>query len=262
MWQNVSSLLSQFRPISLEEMKTVKLMNRVDTKYLTTIDKLPEILQQLQQHYFVQTIDGRQITHYQTLYYDTPDVKMYIAHQDGQLTRQKIRTRIYCDSQLAFCEIKNKNNKKRTKKKRIEIATEQYGSILSFPNITDFIRQYLRYNTDQLTPQVENQFERITLVNDQRTERLTIDGSLRFSNRATHLSADIPPLIIIELKQDGFCPFYFKNVLLEMRIPAYRISKYCLGTILTNPTVKQNRYKCKIYYINKLIKSNHKNSEL
>lgn len=133
MWQNVSSLLSQFRPISLEEMKTVKLMNRVDTKYLTTIDKLPEILQQLQQHYFVQTIDGRQITHYQTLYYDTPDVKMYIAHQDGQLTRQKIRTRIYCDSQLAFCEIKNKNNKKRTKRNALKSQPNSMAVFYLFP---------------------------------------------------------------------------------------------------------------------------------
>ena len=30
-------ILSQFQPISLEEMSAVKLMNRIDTKFVTTL---------------------------------------------------------------------------------------------------------------------------------------------------------------------------------------------------------------------------------
>jgi hypothetical protein len=54
------------------------------------------------------------------------------------------------------------------------------------------------------------------------------------------------------LKQDGNIPSYFKQVLLDMRIHPYRISKYCLGTMLTNPDVKMNRFKKKLRYIDKL----------
>ncbi len=253
MLQSVYNVLCQFRPISLSEMKAVKLMNRVDTKYLTTIDRLPEILKQLQHNYFVQEINGKYIANYQTLYYDTADVQMYLAHQDGKLNRQKIRTRIYCDSQDAFCEIKNKNNKKRTKKKRIEIEVEQCNQILSYDPIVDFIRRYLKIDACLLMPQVQNQFERITLVNEKKTERLTIDCNLNFVNQNTKISYQLPELVVVELKQDGFCQSYFKQVLLSMRIPVCRISKYCLGTVLTNPNAKHNRYKKKIRYINKLI---------
>lgn len=253
MLEQFSETLNQFRPISLSEMKAVKLMNRVDTKYITTLKHLPEILRLLQSQYFIQEIDDLKIAHYQTLYYDTPDLQMYVAHQDGKLTRQKLRTRIYCDSQIAFCEIKNKNNKKRTKKKRIEIDKNLFNHLSENDIIKDFVRQYLRYDVDSMIPQVQNQFERITLVNESKTERLTIDSNLQFINYVTQQSAELANLVIIELKQDGFAPSYFKRILLEMRIPPYRISKYCIGTLLTNPKAKNNRFKKKIHYINRLL---------
>ena len=78
-----------------------------------------EILDRIHDRYFVQFNEGRRIADYNTLYYDTPDLKMYIAHHDRKLNRQKLRARIYVDSGIAFCEVKNKNNKGRTKKKRI-----------------------------------------------------------------------------------------------------------------------------------------------
>ena len=249
---SVADILAEFSPITLEEMSAVKLMNRIDTKYLASRSRLPEILSYLTDNYFVQENVGKRIAHYNTLYYDTPDAKMYVAHHDRKLTRQKLRARIYCDTGTAFCEIKNKNNKKRTKKKRIPIEVSRFGDMLAYDEARAFVTEKLHYDVSSLIPQVENEFDRITLVNKGRTERLTIDSNIRFMNRHTGQTAEVPDLVIIELKQDGNVPSFFKQVLLDLRIKPKRISKYCLGTVLTNPEVKTNRFKRKLRYINKL----------
>lgn len=248
--------MQTFKPISLAEMDKVKLMNRVDTKYLVTLEQLTEILDRIHERYFVQFNDGVRIAKYNTLYYDTPDVQMYIAHHNRKLNRQKLRARIYVDSQIAFCEIKNKNNKGRTKKKRIPMSVNNFGNMLQSQEIHDFVSENLNYDANNLLPQLENMFDRITLVNNEKTERLTIDMNINLINRVTGKSACIPNLVIVELKQDGLCKSYFRDVLLDLRIKSKRISKYCLGTVLTNSNVKVNRFRTKIRYIEKLCNTN------
>lgn len=252
----IADLLRQFTPISLEEMQAVKLMNRVDTKFLTSRSVLPFILEQLSNSYFVQETSGKRLSSYQTLYYDTEDVQMYLVHHDRKLTRQKLRARIYCDTQTAFCEIKNKNNKKRTKKKRTEMSPELFGNMLSDALLREFVDVNLQYDVSALLPQVENQFYRITLVNKEKTERLTIDLDIRFRNRTTGIGAEIGELVIIELKQDGNMPSPFKKLMQQLRVRPKRISKYCIGTILTRPGVKMNRFKRKLRYIEKITQQN------
>ncbi len=46
--ESVTDILAKFSPITLEEMSAVKLMNRIDTKYLVCTTRLPEILGLLQ----------------------------------------------------------------------------------------------------------------------------------------------------------------------------------------------------------------------
>lgn len=43
----------------------------------------------------------------------------------------------------------------------------------------------------------------MTLVNRDKTERLTIDTNIRFRNLHTGREQSLPDLVIIELKQDG-----------------------------------------------------------
>jgi len=52
--------LINFSPISLEEMKAVKLMNRIDVKYVTTVSKLRELLKIIANDYFVQRNGGHE----------------------------------------------------------------------------------------------------------------------------------------------------------------------------------------------------------
>ena len=59
----IADILANFSPITLEEMSAVKLMNRIDTKYLVCIKRLPDILELLQSDYFVQENAGKRIAH-------------------------------------------------------------------------------------------------------------------------------------------------------------------------------------------------------
>ena len=116
-----NTVLDSFAPISLDEMKSVRLMNRVDNKFVTTIPRLLQLLELAKEEYFMQEIDGKRNSAYTTLYYDTPSLDMYIMHHNGCLGRQKVRVRQYVDSGQMFLEVKNKNNHRRTRKKRITI---------------------------------------------------------------------------------------------------------------------------------------------
>lgn len=256
--ERLTDIISTFDPISLSEMEGVKLMNRIDTKYAVSIDLLPSILTAAKVDYFAQEIDGQRIATYDTLYYDTNTLDMYMRHHDKQLVRQKIRVRQYVDSNLTFLEIKRKNNKGRTKKKRIavpgfDIHAETLGqSKRELWSVEDFIATKSRYTWEQISPHLSTRFERITLVNKAKTERLTIDMNLIWDNVVTGKKKSFNNLVIIELKRDGNVSSPMNKIMLDLRIHPFKISKYCIGTALTTPDIKKNRFKDKIRKIEKL----------
>ena len=108
------------------------------------------------------------------------------------------------------------------------------------------------YPVNTLTPHLVTIFDRFTLVNYDKTERLTIDCNLRFENLRNGHTASMAPLAVMELKQDGRAHSLLKDVLFELRIRPFKVSKYCIGTCLTCPEVKQNRFKKKLRRIEKL----------
>ena len=103
--------LKEYIPISLEEMSGIKLLNRTDTKYVTSYQILKEILLAAGHDYRVQEVNGEYNIAYHTIYLDTADRDMYLTHQNGRVVREKIRISTYVDSDLTFLEVKNKNNK-------------------------------------------------------------------------------------------------------------------------------------------------------
>ncbi|MBO7432154.1 MAG: VTC domain-containing protein, partial [Salinivirgaceae bacterium] len=109
-------------PITLPEMDSIKLMNRIDSKYLTNESVLLAILRDAHaEGYRALVVEGKKVSPYNSMYYDTPELRMFLDHHNRRMVRQKVRTRVYVASGQTFLEIKHKNNKKRTKKKRTEI---------------------------------------------------------------------------------------------------------------------------------------------
>ena len=143
-----------------------------------------------------------------------------------------------------------KNNHGRTKKKRMEVTDMN----LRDEEKRQFLSEHLRYDAGSLQPALSNHFSRITLVNRAKTERLTIDSSLRFHNLQNDLMLDMGDLVIIELKRDGqvFSPVL--EMLHQLHIHPHGFSKYCMGSALTcQHLLPVNRFKTKLIEVRKLV---------
>ena len=259
----MTEILDRYDPITLDEMKGIKLMNRIDTKFVTTEPVLRQLLELAREDYYVQETDGLRLSPYYTLYFDTPDCQMYTRHETGYICRQKLRIRSYVSAGLNFLEVKTKNNHGRTKKKRMtmqgfnalspahdirfEAQDEQYRAY------DEFLRSNLGYQPETMVAQMENRFDRITLVNKQKTERLTIDLHLRFHNIATDMRREMSPLVIIELKRDGLQYSPILAHLRTLRIHPHGFSKYCIGSALTNAALRRNRIKPRLRSIERMV---------
>ncbi|PQJ76306.1 polyphosphate polymerase domain-containing protein [Polaribacter glomeratus] len=247
-YENLKSVIHQFDSVSLNEMNSVALMKRTDTKFIVNISYLTSILKELQKSYRVLEIKDKRIMDYMSLYLDTPEFKFYHDHHNGIVNRTKIRQRKYVDSNLTFLEIKQKNGKGETKKSRIKL--KDFEADLSTSS-KDFIFKITRQNFE-LKPSLWNRFNRITLVNLEDKERATIDLKLTYSSDNTEKSYE--NLVVIEVKQSKFDrTATIVKVLKKFNYLPYSISKYCIGVTHIYPNLKQNLFKNKLLKINKII---------
>ena len=239
--------ISNFDKISLDEMNGVSLMKRVDTKFILTESQLSEILSQIQEDYKILEIDGERLMEYSTLYFDTQNKKCFKEHHNGKLNRYKIRMRKYLVSDICFLEVKKKNNLGVTNKIRRQI--KDFETILS-SNSKEFIYNS-QINDLLLEPALYNNFNRITLVNNNHPERVTIDTNLSFKSADKEKIFD--NLVVIEIKQEGKRLNTIINKALKlMSILPTNFSKYCLGITNTFDNIKTNRFKEINLKINKL----------
>lgn len=237
-------------PISLDEMSGIRLMNRTDTKFLANKQQLVQVLTLARDDYYVQEIEHQRIAHYRTTYWDTPDYFFFRLHQATHRPRMKVRVRTYEDSNgLTFLEVKKKDNHGKTRKKRIEVVSQED---VEDNGGEEFVLKQTKHDLNTYHPCLQNYFCRITLVNRAKTERLTIDFDVRYTNFDTRLKADSGELVIIELKRDGRVYSPIKDILLRLRIKPYGYSKYVIGSIMTNPNLKGNLLKPKLHYISKV----------
>ena len=244
---NLPQIVANFLPISLDEMDDVKLMSRTDTKFAFKANKMPLLLQKLLPFYRVLAIDGELIHDYKSLYYDTDNRKFYLDHHNGMVNRNKIRFREYVGSKLTFLEIKRKNNKGKTIKKRMRV--DAISNELSEKQ-QNYIEKIIGRPMDVNAKQWIN-FSRITFVHKTQKERMTMDVNLAFENE--NEKGDMKHIVIAEVKQERMSRSSdFMRIAKEMHILPIRISKYCLTTLALNPELKKNRFKKKVLFINKL----------
>jgi hypothetical protein len=252
-WKMNNSIekLDGFEPITLVEMDAVKLLNRHDVKFAFHICLLPDILEKLKTDYKVLSIEGNRISRYETRYFDTPDLKMYIQHHNGKLNRHKVRFREYLDSGILFFEIKLKNNKGRTIKDRIRLDERDFTI---HDKTEDLLVKKTGYNAGMLKEIMEVRYKRITLVHKNLMERLTIDLGLNYVLDGKELS--FPKLVIAEVKQDNNTRSTFISLMQNKFIQTLSISKYCLGIASLYKEIKTNNFKSKLLHVKKLCNGN------
>jgi hypothetical protein len=234
---NVSKL-SGFASISLEEMNGVSLLKRVDTKFLTTNSELSKLLPLLYSDYQILEIDENRLMNYSTLYFDTKDLRCYKEHHNGKAKRHKVRIRRYVESDICFLEVKEKQNSGMTNKVRCSI--DDFETDLS-PKSKKFIENATKKDW-KLEPALHNYFKRFTLVNTQRSERVTIDTGLEY--KTDSITKQFKNVVIIEVKQEKQntrTPIY--SILKSNRIRTVSFSKYCMGVANIFSGVKSNKFK-------------------
>ena len=249
--QKLRSIVQTMSPISLEEMSSIRLMKRMDQKFVTDANTLICLLALLHEDYFCQEVKGLRITSYRTVYWDElTEHLLYHTHETGRLPRMKVMARTYVESKLSFLEIKKKNNHGKTRKKRIEVPSIQ--AVAEEGVGEEFLNEQTGLSFANLAPAVGNRFQRITLVNRAKTERLTIDFNLHFDNFETQRRAALENVAVIELKRDGRVASPVLDHLRLLRIKPSGFSKYCIGSALTNDALRQNIIKEKIHTIQRI----------
>jgi hypothetical protein len=248
-----AEIIKAFSSVSLAEMDRVKLLNRVDLKFPFRSSLLPEVLAELNSGYMVLDIGGVRLNRYETQYYDTDGLSLYIMHHNGRLNRFKVRTRKYVETGQVYFEIKFKNNKARTLKERIILNGNEAES-------EEMKRNYMLGKTPLdpalMRPSIAVMYTRMTFVNHGFTERITIDTDIRFRKGETERS--LPGVVIAEVKQERSKSSIFNALMHKSHVESLSVSKYCLGVILLNDKVRYNRFKPKLIQLNKIC---HENSE-
>lgn len=239
-------ILKHFEPITLKEMDSVKLMNRTDTKFIFNMSQFDTVMNEILKDYRVLEVEGKRLSRYNTLYYDTHNLELYRKHHVGKYNRYKIRHRTYLESDIGFLEVKFKNNKGRTIKTRI---SKKEVPVNWEPESKEFLDKMLPFQPETLIPVIWINYSRLTLVNKHSAERLTIDLGLEFIK--DNKSRKFDRLVIAEVKQEKRKASPFMDVMKKYHIREGSISKYCMGIAFTHEEVKKNNFKEKLKTITK-----------
>ena len=249
---NISSLqnlLKDHQTLSLSDLEKVKLLDRQDTKFVFNQVQLPLILDKIKPFYRILEINNELLFTYDNTYFDTDDFLFYNQHHNEKRKRFKVRFRKYSSNSNTFFEIKIKNNKNRTVKKRL-MVDEMNGCLGEQEQ--DLVSEIIGRQSNGLTAKLNIQFSRITLADNSFNERLTIDTNLSAKNGSSSKIFD--NLVISEIKQKKYNPkSQYIQILRELKIPEMRFSKYCMGILHVNKEIKYNRFKPKLLQINKIL---------
>lgn len=249
----LQKFIEKFEPITLEEMESVKLMDRVDTKYVFPFSQLPHILDEMKSYYRLLDINNIRMHRYESLYYDTNDFQLYAKHQSGRLNRYKLRFRKYVDSNgLTFFEIKFKNNKGRTIKERVKLKDTDFTLT---GNAEFFLKSATNFSSEIFSPKIWVNYSRMTFINKFSQERLTVDTNLHFAKAdpSGNMEVRFPQMVIAESKRDKASSI--SQFIRLVRLTGVResgISKYCFGIYNLFDEVKKNNLKPRVRFIHKM----------
>jgi len=240
-------LQNYFDTIDLIELESANLLNRFDTKYAISKNVLPELLQSLSDYYNILDISGNKYFKYKNMYFDTCDKDFYMDHHNGKQNRLKMRYREYVESEDLFFEIKKKDNKGITDKKRLPVHSSSNKIEIEQSH---FIIENSNYKPECLCNTLDVSYNRLTLLHKTKPQKITIDLNICFSNNIQNVNTN--GLVIVELKQKKLKKSLLDGVISKCNGRKVNISKYCLGSLLLNSNLKYNRFKENIMILEKV----------
>jgi VTC domain len=238
-------LARAFAPIGLPELNAkAAMLERIDNKYVVRAEVLAQAVAPLAWRFDVLEIDGKRNFTYETCYFDDAERRCYFDHHQGRRQRAKVRVRKYLDAGLCFVEVKLKDKRGTTIKKRMRYALEKYGTLdaQAVAHVHEAYRDlYERDFEHALEPSLEMTYQRLTLVAKEGGERMTIDGGIRFHAGAEVCSTE-GDVFVVETKSASGNGIADKVLRSLHQHPTNGCSKYCVGMSLTGAVQRNNRF--------------------
>lgn len=240
----IKTVLDNFTPLSLDDLNAkAAMLERLDNKYILPASRFRPALEAFSDHFEVLEIAGRRAFTYATTYYDDPALHGYYDHHQGRRKRCKVRVRDYVDAGFSYLEVKLKDKRQVTIKKRLKMAAPENGLDHSALEFVEACHRdlYAQPFAKPLAAVIGMQYERITLVAKAGGERMTIDTALRFQAAAITRIVR-PDMFIVETKSargNGIADKILRSMHMH---PTSRCSKYCIGMAATGQVARRNRF--------------------
>lgn len=240
----IARKLQTFETISLDGLNAkAAMLERLDNKYIVPAARLLPAFARFADLFDVLEIEGKRAFTYATDYFDDARSGAYHDHHQGRRKRCKVRIRNYVDAGFSYLEVKLKDKRSVTIKKRMKLdrpTRDLCGHSLSF--IDDCHKEM--YGTPlgrQLSPVIGMEYERITLVAKEGGERMTIDTRLAF--RAANAARDVAQdMFILETKSARGNGIADKILRAEHLHPTLHCSKFCVGMAALGLVERHNRF--------------------
>ncbi len=244
MARSPSFVAESFPSVGLAELeRTAALQDRMDVKYVVTLEQFAALAQQLRATHSVLEIDGRRAFAYRTTYFDTAELRAFRDHVQQRRRRYKCRSREYVDSGFCTFEVKLKGARGRTVKHRMPYDVAARDA-LSEPALS-FLREcvsgtYGREPEQGLEPALAVAYTRMTFAAPELGERVTCDFDLAFSAPDGTSGQLAAGAVIVESKSPRGNAAADRILRTLGARPADGCSKYALGVSFTRPGVRGN----------------------
>jgi VTC domain len=236
-----------FRPISLQDLNAkAAMLERLDNKYVVRASVLAALAPELAEVFDVLEIDGRRAFTYETCYFDDPELRSYHDHHQGRRQRMKVRVRRYVEAGLCFVEVKLKDKRGVTIKKRLPYDADRSDQLdeKAMAHVRGaWETLYGRPFERSLAPSLRMRYQRVTLVAREGGERMTIDHGITFFGSGDDHHGTPQDVFIVEAKSANGRGIADAMLRRHHQHPTNGCSKYCVGMSITGLVQKFNRFR-------------------
>lgn len=246
-----SDIFSTYKKIDATEFQPLVLSKQNAVKYLVPSSFIPELLSQCSDNYQLMETSGKSSVKSEVIYFDTTDLKFFSDHINGKQNRVKVRIKSSCSKETKTWEMRRRINKGYVDVKRI-LFTDNHPEIDE--EAEDKFGQFTDLEISSLVPMINVSYTRITLLNTELAERVTIDENLVFKSPQNPDKAfNLSGLALIVVRKKRKASSYLTGLLMQKHIRKAVFSKYCLGVSLAIPDAKSNMYKPVLRNIDKIL---------
>lgn len=226
----------------------LEIFRRKEQKYLITKDQYDELVNRIspKMRSDKNGIDGKYTV--TSLYFESPDKTIYFETKNKLRYRQKLRLRVYDDTDengTAFFEIKQKHKKVVNKRRMLlplkeakrYLSQNLHHPLLNYETSNEQVMREIHYFRQlyALYPEMIVSYDRHALHGIEDTElRMTFDFNLQCRNYDLLLEHGPygkqfidPDLVVLEVKVNDSVPLWLTRILQELDCKQRGASKFC-----------------------------------